>query len=56
MKIQKDNTIIDCSKNTYETMYKRLGYKVIEEVKTEKPVKEEIKEEVVEEVKKSKKK
>lgn len=56
MKIQKDNTVIECSKNTYESMYKRLGYEVIEEIK-EVVVEETAKNEpVVDEGKKSKKK
>lgn len=53
MKIQKDNIIIECSKNTYECMYKRLGYEIVTE---KEEIKEEIKEEVTVETKKTKKK
>lgn len=31
--IIKDNSKIKCSQNTYETMYKRLGYTILEEPK-----------------------
>lgn len=38
MKIKKDNEIIEVSKNTYESMFKRLGYEIVSE-KKEEPVK-----------------
>lgn len=52
MKIQRDGNIIECSKNTFETMFKRLGYEIVVE-KKEKTIEESV---VVEEVKKTKKK
>lgn len=62
MKIQKDNTIIECSKNTFESMYKRLGYEIISEKKEEIKKNEQSKEDTQEvakeiiEAKKAKKK
>lgn len=47
MKIKKDNITMECSKSTYESMFKRLGYTVIEE-KKEKKVEEIVEEEKVE--------
>ena len=41
--IIKDGNKIRCSQNTYDTMYKRLGYEIfVEKIKVEQP-KEEIK-------------
>ena len=52
--IVKDGVKILCSKNTYESMYKRLGYEVLGEQKPKVEFKkEEIKEEPKEEIKKA---
>lgn len=45
IKIIKDNNIVTCSKNTFEIVYKRLGYEIVE---TEKKVIEKPKKEIVE--------
>lgn len=46
--IVKDGVKILCSKNTYESMYKRLGYEVLNETKPKVQVKNETqKEEVI---------
>ena len=34
IKIEKDGHFIICSNNSYDTMYKRLGYKIVGENKT----------------------
>ena len=31
--IIKDNNRLRCSQNTYDTMYKRLGYEILNEIK-----------------------
>lgn len=51
MKIKKDNTIVECSKATYESMFKRLGYEIVGENKKVEKVEEivEIPEEIHEE-------
>lgn len=47
--IKKDENVITCSKNTFETIYKRMGYKVIMPSKTTAKVEKPI-EKVVEKV------
>ena len=46
--IIKDNNRLRCSQNTYDTMYKRLGYEILIEKKEE--PKEEIVKETIEEI------
>ena len=41
IKIEKGEHVISVSKNTYEVMYKRLGYKIVGAKKVEEPVKVE---------------
>lgn len=54
IKIEKGEHVISVSKNTYEVMYKRLGYKIVGAKKVEEPAKvEEPKKK--EEIKKDKK-
>ena len=43
IKIIKGDHVISVSKNTFETMYKRLGYKEVVAKKIEEPKKEETK-------------
>lgn len=44
IKIIKDKDILSCSIKTYESMYKRLGYEILEDKKETKVEVEEIKE------------
>ena len=50
IKIEKDGHSIVCSNSTYNTMYKRLGYTIVNENQKAQPVKkvEQKQEEVVE--------
>lgn len=50
IKIEKDGHSIVCSNSTYNTMYKRLGYAIVNENQKAQPVKkvEQKQEEVVE--------
>lgn len=50
IKIEKDGHSIVCSNSTYNTMYKRLGYTIVNENQKEQPVKkvEAKQEEIVE--------
>lgn len=41
IKIEKGEHVISVSKNTYEVMYKRLGYKIVGAKKVEEPKKKE---------------
>lgn len=61
IKIIKDNNIVTCSKNTFEIVYKRLGYKIVETKKevVKKPQKEIVEDtipvvEIIEEVEETK--
>ena len=45
IKIEKDGHFIICSNNSYDTMYKRLGYKIVGENKT-KEIKQQEKQKV----------
>lgn len=47
--IIKDGNKIRCSQNTYDIMYKRLGYEILNENKEPKVIKTEVVKEVAEE-------
>lgn len=47
--IIKDGNKIRCSQNTYDIMYKRLGYEILDENKKPKVIKTEVVKETIEE-------